>query len=173
VEGLRDARPEELEDLVRFHSEVRAATYAPYLPREVIDAKSPDRRREEWRDVLGGNGRFALVIEEAGAVAAVCTGGPAKEEFGVHTGMVRQLYIREDRRGRGWGRRLLAEMAGRLHAAGHRALYLRAQGGNASARRFYERRGGRLLLEDHAFHGPFPVVRVAYGWTDLPRLASG
>ena len=152
---------------------MRSAAYAGFLPREVIDAKSPDRRREEWREVLGGDGRFALVVEEGGDLAAVGTAGPAKEDMGPHTGMVRQLYVRQDRRGRGWGRRLLAEMAGRLRAAGHGGLYLNTPGPNAPARRFYERRGGRLLGESHTFHGPFPVVRVAYGWTDLPRLASG
>jgi GNAT superfamily N-acetyltransferase len=138
-----------------------------------MDAKSPDRRRGEWREVLGGEGRFALVVEEGGGIVAVGTAGPAKEDMGPHTGMVRQLYVRGDRRGRGWGRRLLGDLAGRLLAAGHGALYLNAQGPNAPARRFYERRGGLLLRETHTFHGPFPVVRVAYGWTDLRRLASG
>jgi GNAT superfamily N-acetyltransferase len=170
---LRDARPDEIDALVRFHREVRTLAYASLLPREVIDRKSPDLRREEWREVLGGRGCFALVLEEGGAVAAVATAGPAKEEFPRHTAMVRQLYVRADRRGRGWGGRLLREMAGRLRAAGHAGLYLRTPGPNAPARRFYERRGGLLLREDHSFHGPFPVVRVAYGWTDLRGLARG
>jgi len=61
----------------------------------------------------------------------------------VDRGVVRNLYVRPERRGEGIGSELLAVAEDALEAAGAEVISLKAMADNEAARRFYERHGYR------------------------------
>jgi ribosomal protein S18 acetylase RimI-like enzyme len=74
---------------------------------------------------------------------------------------VEQVYVAEEHRGTAVAAALLAEAERRVGATGHERAWLAVVGGNARARRFYERNGwiddGPF---DHHAEGPHGTIRV-------------
>ena len=58
-----------------------------------------------------------------------------------------QITVTEGRRGRGYGRGMLAALHARLAAEGVDALYLRVYDWNAAARRLYARSGYQVVRQ--------------------------
>lgn len=82
------------------------------------------------------------------------------------------LHVRPTLKRRSIGRRLLAEAARHLLAAGQRAAYLWVFRGNRNAVRFDQRCSG--VVTRHAFLGftRTRAARLRIAWRDLRRLAS-
>jgi len=166
---LRPARPDEAERVARFHWETRLAALSAVWPVEVITHRPFEERLAGWRALVGapdfGAARTVEILEDdAGAIAGVVSAGPGREDLGPWTGQVYQLYLREDLRGRGLGRRLLRVGFDFLARAGHGRGYLWTPGANPASRGFYEHCGGELFREEPLPRHP-AFTRVAYGWT--------
>lgn len=102
--------------------------------------------------------------------------GPARDGRLLDRGLdgeVRAIYVLRAEQGAGLGRALLAWSAGALLARGHRGMGVWAIAGNAPARAFYERMGGRLAMgESPCEVAGHPTTKVAYGWAALASTAS-
>src|SRR5580700_3323885 len=73
-----------------------------------------------------GTGHLGLVAEEGGALAGVCFGSLARLAVNdTRTGHVELLAVSRESRGRGIGRRLLAEMESLLRGKGAAVALLR------------------------------------------------
>ena len=87
-------------------------------------------------------------------------------------GEIETLYVLDDWRERGVGRRLIRTGAAHLAAAGSRAAFLWVLRNNPS-RWFYQRLGGRAVAEcEHARSPAFRCRRLAYAWDPIERLIA-
>ena len=86
-------------------------------------------------------------------------------------GEIETLYVLDDWRDRGLGRRLMRSAAAHLASAGCRSAFVWVLRDNPS-RWFYERLGGRPVAEATIHVGGVPVVQVAYLWAPIEKLAQ-
>ncbi|MBV9811463.1 MAG: GNAT family N-acetyltransferase [Acetobacteraceae bacterium] len=125
---------------------------------------------------LGVSGRGPRII-------GFVTGGPAREGnaaihapmhgpmHGLGDGEIQTLYVLDDWRDRGIGRRLMRAAAAHLVTIGCRSAFLWVLRDNPS-RWFYTRLGGKPVAEATVHVGGAPVVQTAYGWAPIERLAE-
>ncbi|HEY4164776.1 MAG TPA: GNAT family N-acetyltransferase [Dongiaceae bacterium] len=96
-------------------------------------------------------------------------GAPGHPVFGEH-GEIKHLYVGQDSKRRGLGRRLLGAMARTLRDFGHSEIALGVVAENVPARAFYETLGGAQI---GAYTDPGPHWRshnLIYAWSDLDTL---
>lgn len=135
--GIRAGRPSDLENLVALLQELFAieADFAP----------DPERQRRGLALLLDGSaGRKVFVADTGGRAVGMATvqvlistaeGGPV--------GLVEDVIVARERRGRGVGRRLLAAVETWARERGLTRLQLLADRENAPALAFYEKAGWR------------------------------
>lgn len=135
-------------------------------------------RRRARREAGGFSYRNAVVVEDAGAVAACLIGYPLAdaperiaddtpamfvplqelENLAPGTWYVNVLATYPKHRGKGYGARLLAVAEELAAAAGRRGLSIIVADGNAGARRLYERAGyaerARRAIVKNGWHSP-------------------
>ncbi|MGH7155311.1 MAG: GNAT family N-acetyltransferase, partial [Acetobacteraceae bacterium] len=86
-------------------------------------------------------------------------------------GEIETLYVLDDWRDRGVGRRLMRAAAAHLADFGCRSVYLWVLRDNPS-RWFYTRLGGRAVAEGTVRVGGEPVVQTAFLWDPIERLLA-
>jgi GNAT superfamily N-acetyltransferase len=86
-------------------------------------------------------------------------------------GEIETLYVLDDWRERGVGRRLMRSAAAHLASAGCRSAFLWVLRDNPS-RWFYTRLGGKPAAEATILVGGSPVVQTAYVWEPIEKLAQ-
>ncbi|GAA2739999.1 GNAT family N-acetyltransferase [Terrabacter aerolatus] len=99
-----------------------AAIYAPYVTGTTVtfETEAPDGD-EMARRIARAQSRHAfLVLEEDGAVVGYAYAGPFKERAAYRWSCEVSVYLAQDRRGRGGGRRLYEALLERLTARGYR-----------------------------------------------------
>ncbi len=84
-------------------------------------------------------------------------------------GEIETLYVLDDWRDRGIGRRLIRATAGHLAEAGCRSVFLWVLRDNPS-RWFYQRLGGRAAAEASIVVGGQQVMQTAFVWDPIERL---
>jgi GNAT superfamily N-acetyltransferase len=165
---LRLATVADAEAIAALHLASWRSAYRPFLPPGVLEALELGPHSVEWRRRVGVPEVRIELEERDGGLIAFCAHGPsgdedAKARTDVPTWEIKNLHVRPDLRGTGSGGKLfdLAVMHG--GRVGARSLTLWVVEGNASARRFYERKqmvtdGGRTTHTLGA-DGAMPVVR--------------
>lgn len=172
---IRPATRADADAIAALHVAAWAETYAALAPPEVLAAYSLERRREEWRVALEGAAdppppSVFLVLGEDGAPVGFCACGPQQSEIlgqRGYAGQFQAIYLLKAAQRLGAGRRLMRLMAEDLRARGMEWGSLWVLRHNFSARRFYEKLGGRKIGVEGAWHD---VPEVAYGWRDLGLL---
>jgi ribosomal protein S18 acetylase RimI-like enzyme len=86
-------------------------------------------------------------------------------------GEVETLYVLDDWRDRGLGRRLIGAGAAHLAELGCRSAFCWVLRDNPS-RWFYERIGGRAVMADSVLVAGVSVPQVAYAWDPIARLIA-
>ena len=86
-------------------------------------------------------------------------------------GEIETLYVLDDWRDQGLGRRLLTAAGGWLHSRGCASAFLWVLRDNPS-RWFYERLGGRPAANAHAAVAGQRIPQVAYAWDPIGRLLA-
>lgn len=100
------------------------AIYEPYVRSSTCTMQlEPDTLewRENWLDAHG-DAHPVVVIEDGGEVIAWGALSPYAERPGYRFSVEDSIYVREDRRGRGLGKRLLGELVERARQCGHHAI---------------------------------------------------
>jgi GNAT superfamily N-acetyltransferase len=177
--GFRKAKPDDAASLGALHVATWRETYAGLLPQAFLDGLSIDERSATWRAVLENPVAYEatalFVAESAGQLAgfAACSD---QRDAGLmargYCGEFGAVYVLESFQRLGVGRALMRLMARDLLDRGHGAASLWVLRENRPARAFYERLGGALAGEK-TDEGPEATLHeVAYGWTDLTRLAA-
>jgi ribosomal protein S18 acetylase RimI-like enzyme len=169
---IRQARLADARAIGRIEVETWRSTYAGMLPDRVLLGMSEHRQTASWAGFLRHRPGDVYVAEQ-GAAAARIQGfgncGPQREPAFGFAGEVYTLYVAPESQGQGLGRQLLLALFARLVHCGHRSALIWVVRANP-ARFFYERLGGKLVLNRSIPLGGEPVEAVGFGWRDLSAL---
>ncbi len=181
--AIRRARPGDAEAIGAAHVAVWRSTYAGILPERYLTEMSEGRHGAHWRRILAyppaGHAAFVAVATgpdspdlDSGAprVVGFASGGRARS--GVReAGEIETLYLMDDWRDRGVGRRLMRALAAHLNAIGCRSVMLWVLRDNP-ARWFYQHLGGRPVAEQTIGFAGEPVVQLGYLWEPINVLLA-
>jgi ribosomal protein S18 acetylase RimI-like enzyme len=159
------------------------SAYAGVLPTEFLAGMSARRQAAMWRSTIleGGGGHATFVAVASGEdtvqgpwhppqIVGFASGGRrrggARDE-----GEIETLYVLDDYREQGVGRRLMRAAAAHLNAIGCRSVRLWVLRDNHS-RWFYQHLGGRLVEEQKIRVGGHPVVQQALRWDPIGLLLA-
>ena len=149
---LRPARSDEADTLLAIQREAAVDAFAHVYPPELYPFPG-DAIREVWAEALTDPGVEVYVAElDGAAVGAVSVG----------RGYLSTLYVLPSCQGRGVGSALHDLALERLRALGFELARLWTLDGNASGRRFYERRGWTLTDETRVVPFPPNPIDVQY-----------
>lgn len=170
---LRDARPGDVEALAGLHWRGWEDAYRGLLTDALLDGTSLDMRRRQWPDWFAQKSAGLILAEKGGeAIGFVCA-SRAREIVALGAASeIQMLYVRADAQDSGVGTALLRAGAGRAARLWPGRMGLWVVTGNARARRFYERMGGRPGPERREILRGEPIDEVAYLWDAPETLAA-
>jgi len=181
VIGVRRARPADAAAIGAVHVAAWRSAYAGILPSAYLAGLSARRQAAFYEWCIRQPGGFVFVAGASGVdvpagspprIVGFATAGEARWDFGnacPAQAEVATLYVLDDWRDRGLGRRLLRAAAGALVEGGYRSVFLWVLRDNPS-RWFYERLGGKPVAEATIRVGGQPVVQTAFVWDPIERL---
>jgi ribosomal protein S18 acetylase RimI-like enzyme len=182
VIAIRRARPADADAIGEAHVAVWRSTYAGILPEQYLAGMSAARQAAQWRRLLAfpvaGHAVFVAVatgpdspdLDGAPRVVGFASGGRARS--GVReAGEIETLYLLEDWRERGVGRRLMRALAAHLNAIGCRSVMLWVLKDNTS-RWFYQHLGGRPVAEQTIRFAGEPVIQLGLLWEPITVLLA-
>ena len=165
--------------LAQVHFRCWHETYAALVPPMVLHAFTAGRGEAVWGRILGEpavcDAAAVYLAEVDGSVAGFASCGSQRTAHlaaSGYDGEISTIYLLQAFQGRGLGGALLRTLAADLRGRGCAAASLWVLRDNARARRFYDRRGGRLIAERTEMHQEVPLVEVAYGWPSLEGLCD-
>jgi GNAT superfamily N-acetyltransferase len=178
--GLRPAVLADAAAIGAVHVESWRETYSGLLPDAMVAELSVERWAMMWEDLLGDPGTAEnmaiFVAENESRIVGIGGCGPQRDEALAKSGFTGEfgmIYVLRSHQGRGLGRAIMASLARSLARLGHEKASLWVFRENERARRFYERLGGTIVGEKAGERDGTLLVDLAYGWSDLSRLAAG
>ncbi len=181
--AIRKARPADSVAIAAVHVAAWRNTYPGILPNHYL-AKMSVSRQAVYYDQAIRSGTGVMVAIASGVDAApggaariigFTTAGRARrgEISGqiLGEGEIETLYVLDDWRDRGVGRRLLRAAAAHLAESGCRSAFLWVLRDNPS-RWFYERLGGRSAAEAMIQVSGQGVMQTAFVWDPIERLLA-
>jgi ribosomal protein S18 acetylase RimI-like enzyme len=169
---IRIAEQTDADVIAQLHARSWHTAYRGILSDDFLNGPLLADRQRLWRARFAEVNRtdqMVLLDEEAGKVQGfACAFLDADPDWGT---LLDNLHVVSECKGRGLGRRLMAEVAKRLLELDRTRLHLWAFEQNHAARRFYERLGGRITTS-HAESAPDggEVNAVRYCWSDLANV---
>jgi len=171
---VRRAQTTDAPSIGAVHVSAWRNAYAGILPNEYLSGLSMPRQAAQYDAAIRTDGGVYVAIAAApGArpgVVGFATVGPPRSR-GLAEGEIQTLYVLDDWRDHGIGRRLLAAGAGHLAAAGCRSAYLWVLRDNPN-RWFYERLGGRQAAASTTRVAGVSIPQVAFVWDPIERLVA-
>lgn len=181
--SLRTARPADAVAIGAVHVAVWRSTYPGILPDGFLARLSVARQAAQYEAAIRGPGGVFVAVASGADIPA---GSPPRvvgftsagrgrggliggQRLG--EGEVETLYVLDDWRERGVGRRLLRAAAGYLAEAGCRSMYLWVLRDNPS-RWFYERLGGTQAAEAGIRVAGRAVMQTAFVWDPIQKLLA-
>ena len=180
--AIRPARVEDAAAIGAVHVAAWRSAYANILPADYLAGLSALRYAAQYHAAIRGAGQRPVGVHVAIATAADATRPrvvgfvtasvlpksyfPALADAEVET-----LYVHDDWRDQGVGRRLLRASAIRLREAGSRSVFLWVLRDNPG-RWFYQRLGGRHVCDAQTEVAGQRLPQSAYRWDAIERLAE-
>lgn len=181
--SIRKARPADAIAIGAVHVAAWRSTYPGILPDGFLAKMSVSRQAAYYESAIRG-GTGVVVASASGMdvprgsgprIVGFTTAGRARggEIAGkrLGEGEVETLYVLDDWRDRGVGRRLMRAAAAHLVESGCKSCFLWVLRDNPS-RWFYQRLGGRPVAEAVVQVGGQPVTQVAFVWDPIERLLA-
>lgn len=183
---IRRARPADATAIGLVHVSAWRSAYPGMLPDAYLTRLSPARQAAQYEDAIrAGLGVHVAVASgpdlppgregrRSPQVVGFVTLGPARQRAGMvppAEGEIETLYVLDDWRDRGLGRRLMRAAATRLAADGCASAFVWVLRDNPS-RWFYAHLGGKPAAESTIRVGGEPVVQTAYVWSPIDKLAQ-
>ncbi len=180
--SIRRARPSDATAIGAVHVAAWRSAYAGLLPDEYLAGLSVVRHASVYgrgiADRSEGHAIFVAVASgadappgrEAGMVVGFSSGGRARRPS-MAEGEVETLYLLDDYRDRGVGRRLMRAMAAHLAAVGCRSAMLWVLAANPT-RWFYQHLGGRLMAHEVIHFAGMALPQTAFGWDPIDSLLA-
>lgn len=181
--SIRKARPADAAAIGAVHVAAWRSTYPGLLPDEFLANLSAPRQAAHYDGAIR-TGSGVIVATASGAdvplgsmprIVGFATAGRARNaEIGgrrLGDGEVETLYVLDDWRDRGVGRRLMRAAAGHLAEIGCRSAFLWVLRDNPN-RWFYQRLGGRPVAEAQIRFAGQPVIQTAFMWDPIEQLLA-
>lgn len=181
--AIRKARMADAVAIAAVHVAAWRNTYPGILPDQYLAKLSVSRQAMHYDQAIR-TGTGVLVAIASGAdvapggaariVGFTTAGKPRRGEVSgqvLGEGEIETLYVLDDWRERGIGRRLLCAAAGHLAEAGCRSAYLWVLRDNPS-RWFYERLGGRSVAEAEVRVAGQGLIQTAFTWDPIDKLLA-
>ena len=177
---IRKATPADAVTIAAVHVAVWRTAYAGILPETYLARMSVTRHASYYgAGIRSGAG---VLVATASAddlppgsnshVVGFTTAGPSRGTGRtLAEGEVETLYVMDDWQERGIGRSLIRGAAEHLRALGCRSAFLWVLRDNPS-RWFYQRMGGRPVMEMEILVASQPVVQLAFVWDPIDRLLA-
>ncbi len=180
--AVRRARPADAPLIGAVHVAAWRSAYPGILPESYLAGLSVSRQAAFYdHQIRGGAGVYVAVASghdvPPGAgprLVGYTTVGQARTKLPGEVkgdGEVETLYVLDDWRDRGVGRRLIRTGAAHLAASGSRSAFLWVLRDNHS-RWFYQHLGGRPVAEANLRFAGTSVMQVAYCWDPIERLIA-
>lgn len=182
--AVRRARPDDAPGIAAVHVATWRSAYAGILDEAYLATLSEARLAAFYhRAILDRRDGHAVFVATAGgsdlpgdragpeaAVVGFASGGRARRQ-GLAAGEVETLYVLDDYRERGVGRRLMRAMAAHLRAIGCNSAVVWVLSDNP-ARYFYSHIGGRPAMQDKVLVAGRAVAQTALLWDPIDTLLS-
>jgi GNAT superfamily N-acetyltransferase len=171
---LRPAGPADAEGIAETHWRSWRDAYRHLLPQALNEKVREAWNARHWQRVLERMPmrRIILVAEaESGEIAGVLEAGRNRRLFGGFDSEVYALYVGPSYQHLGVGSALMSSAARVFLKLGGRSVLVWSLATNLTARRFYEKLGGRPAGQRWGRLFGLGVPEAAYGWDDLARLA--
>jgi hypothetical protein len=175
--GVRAARPNDAAVIGAIHVAAWRSTYPGILPDDYLAGLSVVRQSFGYRRAIeAGAGVFVAAVagtdspDGRARVVGFATCGPARRP-GLGDAEVETLYVLDDYRDRGVGRRLMRACARHMMEQGARSGHVWVLRDNP-ARWFYLRLGGMEAAADTVRIAGRTVPQTAFIWRDLAHLLA-
>jgi len=163
--SLRDARPEDLPDLLAIYNDAVLNTTAIWNETPVDLAN-----RQAWFELRAAQGYPILVAVDDSGMLGYASFGDWRPFEGFRYTVEHSVYVRGDQRGKGLGPVLMEALIERARAGGKHVMVAAIESGNAASIRLHERLGFVVT-------GQMAQVGVKFGrWLDLTfmqRIVGG
>jgi GNAT superfamily N-acetyltransferase len=171
---IREAQEIDIAAIATVHVASWRSTYRGLVPDDHLAALSVPDRERRWRETFPtfGDPHCIFVAEDPRlGIIGFADGGPSRDRVGGLAGELYAIYLLEQSQRQGVGRRLVGAVASRLLATGLNAMSVWVIENNPACG-FYEAMGGVRIGNKAVVIGGATLAEVAYGWTDLQRLAE-
>lgn len=183
--AVRRARPADAAAIGAVHVATWRSAYAGVLPDAYLAELSAARHASGYQQAIAdrrdGHAMFVAVASgpdappgqagrEGGVVVGFVSGGRSRRP-GFGQGEVETLYVLDDYRERGVGRRLMRAMAAHLAAIGCRSAMLWVLEANPT-RWFYLRLGGRPVAREAIHFAGQSLDQIAFAWDPIETLLT-
>ena len=183
--AIRRARPADAAAIGAVHVATWRSAYAGVLPDGYLAGLSVVRHAACYEQAIvdrrDGHAVFVAVASgpdappgqerrEGGVVIGFASGGRARRP-GLGQGEIETLYVLDDYRDRGIGRRLMRAMAAHLAAIGCRSAMLWVLRDNPS-QWFYRRLGGRPAAQEVIRFAGQTLEQMAFVWDPIDTLLA-
>lgn len=175
---VRRARPADAPVIGAVHVAAWRSAYPGILPDEYLANLSVARQAAGYdMQIRRGGGVYVAIAsgddlpDGAGPLVVGFTTVGRGRVAGLGEGEIETLYVLDDWRDRGLGRRLLRAAGAHLAAAGCGSAFLWVLRDNPS-RWFYQRLGGRQAATAHVRVGGVAVPQTAYVWNPIEKLLA-
>jgi len=172
VISVRRAELSDASAIGAVHVAAWRSTYPGILPDSYLARLSPTRLALQYRAAIG-SGATVIVAAARGdgpRIVGFTTAGPARTA-GLGDGEVETLYVLDDVREQGVGRRMLRAAASQLAARGCRSAFVWVLRDNPS-QWFYRHMGGQPAAEGQTRVAGVALSQVAYSWDPIDRLLA-
>lgn len=165
--GLADAAA-----IGAVHVAAWRSTYPGLLPDNYLANLSPTRLALHYKAAVATGGTVYVAASDTPGprIVGFVTAGAARTK-NLGEGEIETLYVLDDWRERGLGRRLMRAAAAHLAGAGCGSAFVWVLRDNPN-RWFYERLSGRPAAEATIQVGGAPVVQMAYVWSPIEKLVQ-
>jgi GNAT superfamily N-acetyltransferase len=156
---IREVVKDDIPKLTQLHVTTWNATH-PKEPQK----PTYERREQQWQQAFadGNNNWFCFVIETENKELIGFAKGLLEEDG---SGALNKLYLLEEYKKQGLGRKLLCSVARKFYVVGVKVMWVVTNPSPTSACAFYERFGGILKQNTE------PGIAV-YVWRDLEKLIA-
>ena len=178
--GVRRGRPGDAVGIAAVHVAAWRSAYPGILPDTYLAGLSVPRHAAQYDRMLrSGDGVFVATASgtdlpegQRPRIVGFATASLARAgHLRLGDGEIHTLYVSDDWRERGIGRRLMRATAGFLAKDGARSAYLWVLSDNPS-RWFYERLGGRPVARGQVRVAGRSLTQTAFVWDPIERLLT-
>jgi ribosomal protein S18 acetylase RimI-like enzyme len=181
--SVRRARPADAASIGAVHVAAWRSAYPGILPDDFLSRLSAPRQAAYYDHAIRDDRRTAVHVASVSGIDLGPRGGASRivgfassgrargAQAALADGEIETLYVLDDFRERGLGRRLLRAAALHLAEQGCRSAFVWVLRDNPS-RWFYARLGGRPLAEDSIRVAGTAVMQTAYVWNPIDTLAQ-